>query len=75
MSDGDPALDDYLPARPNLSGEWADGLTPLALAREITGDDDPAAELIDRLAEAYDDAVAETFEQACEAELRAAAKS
>jgi len=70
LDDGDPAAYDYLPRYPDLSGEWADDPTPLSLAREITGDDDPAPDVIDALAEAWEEAVAETFTDACEAELR-----
>src|SRR5262245_12994488 len=36
---GDPEADDYLPRRPDLSGEWADDPTPLSLYRELMGDD------------------------------------
>jgi hypothetical protein len=70
--DGDPALDDYLPRRPDLSGEFADDLTPASLAEEITGADasEIDSDLIDTLADAYEDGVSETFEDACVAELR-----
>lgn len=67
---GDPALDDYLPRRPSLSGEFADDPTPQSLAEEITGVDGVADEVIDALATAYDGAVSEVFEDACVAELR-----
>ena len=70
LDDGDPQADGYLPARPNLSGEWAGDPTPLSLAREITGEQDPDADLIDALAEAFEDGVSEAFEDACAAELR-----
>jgi hypothetical protein len=73
LDDGDPAAYDRLPDAPNLSGEWADDPTPLSLARDITGEDYPDPELMDRLAEAFDEGVGETFEQACERELRTAA--
>lgn len=66
---GDPAVWDYLPAVPNLSGEWADALTPLSLAREITGADEPHDDVIDTLADAFEAAVSEAFEAACEREL------
>lgn len=73
MDDGDPAVDDYLPARPGLSGEWADDPTPVSLARDIMGDDyrtdDP---MVDALADAYERGVSETFYEACEAEYRRA---
>lgn len=55
---------------PNLSGEWADHLTPLELARHITGDDDPDTDLIDILAEEYEEAVTDQFEEILVAHLR-----
>jgi hypothetical protein len=69
---GDPEADEYLPATPNLSGEWADDPTPLSLARDITGEDDPAPDAIDALADAFERGVAETFVPECERILRAA---
>ena len=72
LSDGDPQVYDYLPRRPDLSGEYADDVTPLSLAREITSLEDPDPDLIDALADAYEAGVSETFEAACEAELRKA---
>lgn len=69
MDDGDD-IDDYCPRRPDLSGEWADSLTPLALARDIIGED-WADEWVDELSDAYDEAVDETFYAACERNLRA----
>lgn len=41
MDAGDPRVDEYLPASPNLSGEWADDPTPESLARDIVGDECP----------------------------------
>ena len=80
--DGDPRVDDYLPRRPNLSGEYAGDLTPLSLAREIVGglrleelaDTSEAleAEFIEVLADAYEAGVDETFEAECERLLREA---
>jgi len=69
LSNGDPAVWDYLPAAPNLSGEWADDPTPLSLARSITGVSEPGGDAIDALADAFELAVADTFERACEREL------
>jgi hypothetical protein len=72
---GDPAIDDHLPRRPNLSGEYADDLTPGMLAAEITdldSDDPHFDELADTLADAYERGVSETFETECERILRAA---
>lgn len=71
LDDGDDIYP-YLPAAPTLSGEWADDPTPLSLAREITGDDDPGADVIDALADAFDRGVADHFVQECERILRAA---
>jgi hypothetical protein len=67
--DGDPVLWDYLPAQPTLSGEWADDPTPASLARDILGEDWTAEDAGD-LAAAWDEGVAEVFEDACVAELR-----
>lgn len=83
MDAGDPAVDDYLPARPDLSGEWADAPTPMSLYEEVTGRSHAEAEAeaglgyetlvgeeMDELADAWEQGVSDTFEQACEAELR-----
>lgn len=78
LRDGDPAVWDYLPAQPDLSGQWADSPTPRSLFEEITGLDahleatwnvDAYNEVCDAIADAYEEAVSETFEPACEAEL------
>jgi hypothetical protein len=72
MQDGDPAAFDYLPQQPNLSGEWADDLTPDSLYEQVTGKDASLAigtVLIDALAAAYEDGVSEAFGPACEAQL------
>jgi hypothetical protein len=69
IEDGDD-VGQYLPRRPDLSGEWADDRTPLSLAREVTALDDPSPDTIDELAEEFMRGVDETFEAACEAELR-----
>lgn len=73
LEEGDPEAYDYLPREPNLSGEYADDPTPLSLARDITGEDDPDPDTIDALADAYEDGVAEAFSPACESALRALA--
>lgn len=80
MDDGAPDTDDYLPTCPNLSGEWADAPTVIELYREITGrepEDSLGFEtehgwLIDKLANAWEEGVAETFEVECERIVRAA---
>lgn len=88
LDDGDPRADDYMPRRPDLSGEWGGDPTPLSIAREITGkspryvlagerdprDGDPSPELIEALAKAWEEGVDETFSEACESELRKAAQ-
>lgn len=74
IDDCDPRADDYLPRRPDLSGEWADDLTPNSLARDILGgdldDDDP--EWIDAICDAWETGVSDTFDVECERILRAA---
>jgi hypothetical protein len=71
LEDGDPQAYDYLPNEPNLSGEWGDDPTPLSLARDITGLEDPADELTSELSDAFEEGVRETFHESCERELRA----
>ena len=71
LDDGDDIYP-YLPAAPTLSGEWADDPTPLSLAREITGEEDPDPDTIEALADAFDRAVVDHFVQECERILRAA---
>jgi hypothetical protein len=66
MDDGDPAIDDYLPAQPNLSGEWADSPTPMSLYRDIVDGDGDDTDVIDSLAEAYEAGVDDTFTYECE---------
>jgi hypothetical protein len=85
MDDGDPALSDYLPTRPNLSGEWDSDLTPIGLYEETTGlvhsDEEQAAglgyetlvgSLVDALANAWEEGASETFASECERLLREA---
>jgi len=76
---GDPAADDYLPARPDLSGEWTDAPTPRSLFEDVTGLDahaestwqpDAYQMVLEALCDAWERGVSETFEGACEAELR-----
>ena len=74
IEDGDPRADDCLPTYPNLSGEYADDPTPQSIARDIIGAHDDWYEPIDgadALADAWEEGVAETFMDACTAELRA----
>lgn len=73
FDDGDPQYEQYLPQRPNLSGEWEDGLTPTKLAEEILPNyarEEP--DLIDEITEAFEEGVADHFEPECERILRAA---
>lgn len=74
LEDGDPAADAYLPAWPDLSGEWADARTPQSLFSEVTGlaaeAGDADGEVVDSLADAYTRGVDETFLDACETALR-----
>jgi hypothetical protein len=73
--EGDPEYHDYLPTRPNLSGEWADDPTPGTLAYEITGLDSDYPgfdQIVDAIADAWEAGVDETFEVECERILRAA---
>jgi hypothetical protein len=81
MENGDPAADEYLPAMPNLSGEWADDLTPNRLADDIFGHgwcpdfyapEGEDAERMDALCDAYEQGVADTFQPECERILREA---
>lgn len=69
LRNGDPAADDFIPRRPDLSGEFADAPTPQSVARELTGEDDPDSEIIDALADAWLDGVSDAFGPAVEAEL------
>lgn len=79
---GDPSVTDYLPPRPNLSGEWADDPTPQSLAADVLGADYAThgynapdflpAEQVDTIAEAFEQGVADAFEPECERILRAA---
>lgn len=80
FEDGDPAIYDYLPREPNLSGEFADDPTPASLWETITGEQvDTFADLhsdapglaISALCDAYEEGVAETFTAECERILRA----
>lgn len=80
LADGDPAAYDHLPAKPNLSGEWADAATPARLLEEVTDyetawsawDDPPnpeASRMLEEVCDAWEAGVADTFQDACEREL------
>lgn len=73
MDEGDPALYDSLPREPNLSGEFADDLTPEKLFDEIVGDDEcDADETLDAICDAYEQGVSDTFQSECERLVREA---
>jgi hypothetical protein len=72
LDDGDPRADEFLPAMPDLSGEWADGPTPLSLAMKIIEDPLPSAAAIGRCADAWEAGVSDTFGPECERILRGA---
>jgi hypothetical protein len=77
---GDPEVYDHLPARPDLSGEWADSPTPRSLYRDIMGNvpgesahPEWLSERIEtEIADAWEAGVDSTFESECERILRAA---
>jgi hypothetical protein len=72
---GDPAVFEYLPADPNLSGEWAGDATPSSLAADcldVVDSDDIDSEVVDAIATAYERGVSDTFAPECERILRAA---
>jgi hypothetical protein len=74
MDEGDPAVDDYLPAAPNLSGEYAGDPTPISLACDIVpraeSEDELDPYLVDALADAFEEGVSDTFMSECERILR-----
>jgi hypothetical protein len=75
LDDGDPRADEFLPAMPDLSGEWADAPTPDSLYREIIGEpllvaNDAAVR--DEIADAWEAGVSDTFGPECERILRGA---
>ena len=81
IDSGDPAVADYLPAWPTLSGEWADDLTDGKLYEEITGRDahadaswnfDAYHATLEELVSAWEAGVTETFPLECERLLREA---
>jgi hypothetical protein len=82
MNDGDPRVEEYLPAYPDLSGEWSDSPTPQSLAADILGADWEThgynapdmipSELVDAIANAWEEGVSETFEPECERLMRGA---
>jgi hypothetical protein len=76
INEVDPMVMDALPVC-DLSGEWADSMTPERLWVEVAGrewDDDSDSsddlnELVDRYSEAFDDAVIDTVTAAAKREL------
>jgi hypothetical protein len=67
---GDPRVDEFLPAMPDLSGEWADAPTPLSLTTEIVGDSVDPDPIVDEIADAWEAGVSDTFQAECERILR-----
>lgn len=75
-------ISEFMPRRPDLSGEYADAPTPQSLAADILGADYDThgynapdflpAEQVDALADAFEAGVDDHFEQECERILRAA---
>lgn len=78
LENGDPEAYDYLPRRPDLSGEYADDMTPVRLYGEIIGYndaggiDDEDGETTAALCDAYESGVDDTFEHECERILHSA---
>lgn len=79
LDDGDPRADDFLPAMPDLSGEWADAPTGDSLAVEIVGAPDLGCgnaeeydEVRDAICDAWEAGVSDAFQVECERLLRAA---
>lgn len=73
IDEGDPEVLDTFPSSP-LSGEWADGVTPMGLVRSLgldphDIDEDDQSALCDAYEGAYDEAVATTIESACRSQL------
>jgi hypothetical protein len=68
LREGDPAVWDWMPREPDLSGEYADDLTPALLFAQVTGvrPGDGLAELVEQVADAYLDGVSVRFSAACE---------
>ena len=71
LDDGDPEILDGIPA-PDLSGQWADGLTPRGLLDWIGADPDStrAAEAESDLCDAYEDAFSRAATDAITKHLR-----
>lgn len=82
IEDGDPIIMDSLPVAPDLSGEWADGMTParLALALGLTDDatgavlpEDESGDILAELCDAWEESASEGCQQEAERVLRIAA--
>jgi hypothetical protein len=79
LDDGDPRADEFLPAMPDLSGEWADAPTPRSLFEDITGFDahaeasfnyDAYYAVLEPICAAWEAGVDDTFMAECERILR-----
>lgn len=65
LEDGDPRLDEHLPRRPDLSGEWAGESMNETL--DVEDDDDP--DDVDEIASVWQEAADEAFDQEIERAL------
>ncbi len=76
LSDAGDDIDQYLPRRPDLSGEWADDATPTSLLIDLGIDDeDPERDaLLTDCSDAWEAGVDDTFVPACLAEIARAAR-
>lgn len=70
LADGNPEAWDFLPNHPDLSGEWADDLTPNALAYSLGVDHLENMDAVEALSDAWEAGVSDTFGATCEEELR-----
>lgn len=71
IQEGDPAMYQYLPRRPDLSGELSDSYDAATLIEEVTGRNAEDVDHEDRetIVGAWENAVDEHFVSACEVEL------
>lgn len=70
--DGDPRADEFLGVPPNLSGEWADGPSPLSVLADV--DWDPEDEGADDICAAWADGASQGYYDAVTRYLRQAAQ-
>lgn len=84
LDEGHPAVDQYLPNRPDLSAQWGGDETPQSLLKAVMADvpthphTRPSCRCIHcgntvgvgEVCEAWEEGVSDTFENACAEELR-----